>query len=94
MQEIQVQSQGLKDTLEKQMVSYSSIHSCLENSMDRRAWWATVQRVAESDTTEQLTLSLFFTLKLSYSGQDFCVFCYHLTVWKHYKSRIISNETI
>ena len=59
MQEIQVQSQGLKDTLEKQMVTYSSIHSWLENSTDRRAWWATVQRVAESDTTEQLTLSLF-----------------------------------
>ena len=26
-------------------------HSCLENSMDRGAWWATVQRVTKSDTT-------------------------------------------
>ena len=27
-------------------------YSCLENPMGRGAWWATVHRVAESDTTE------------------------------------------
>ena len=27
-------------------------YSCLENSMDREVWWATVHRVTESDTTE------------------------------------------
>ena len=27
-------------------------YACLENPMDRGAWWATVHRVAELDTTE------------------------------------------
>ena len=28
-------------------------YSCLENPMDRGAWWDTVHRVAQSDTTEE-----------------------------------------
>ena len=30
---------------------------CMENSVDRGAWWATVHGVTESDTTEQVTFS-------------------------------------
>ena len=30
-------------------------YSCLENSMDRGAWRATVHGITESDATEQLT---------------------------------------
>ena len=33
-------------------------YSCLDNSMDRGAWWVTVHGGSkESDTTEQLTLT-------------------------------------
>ena len=37
-------------------------YSCLENSMDRGAWRAIVHGIAESDTSEQLTLSLLMKI--------------------------------
>ena len=48
--EMQVRSLGWKHPLEKEMTTHSSI-LCLENSMDRGAWWAIVHGVTkESDT--------------------------------------------
>ena len=44
-----VLSLGREDTLEKGMATHSSILG-LENPMDRGTWWATVSRVAKSQT--------------------------------------------
>ena len=41
-QEIQVGSLGQEDPLEQEMATHSSGRSCLENSMNREAWQATV----------------------------------------------------
>ena len=49
MQKTRVPSLGQEDSLDDQK------DSCLDNSMDREAWWATVHGVTkESDMTEQL----------------------------------------
>ena len=48
-----------EDVLEEEMAAHSRM-GCLENPMDRGAWWATVYGVTELDMTEQLTLSLFY----------------------------------
>ena len=47
MLETQVWSLGREDPLEK---GNSLQYSCLENFMDRGAWWATVHGVAKSRT--------------------------------------------
>ena len=47
MQETRVQDLGWEDPLEKEI---ELRYSCLENSMDRGAWWTTVHGVTkESD---------------------------------------------
>ena len=50
MQEMQVQSLGQEDPLEKEMETQSSILA-LKNPTDRGAWQATVHGVTESDMT-------------------------------------------
>ena len=47
MQEMQIQSLGQEDPLEKEMATQSSILAW-KNPMDRRAWWATVHGVSKS----------------------------------------------
>ena len=48
-QETQVRSLSWEDPLEEGMAT--PLHySCLENPMDRGAWWATVHGVAKSQT--------------------------------------------
>ena len=49
MQETQTGSLGRKDSLGKRN-SNPLKYSCLENSTDRGAWWATVHRMAKSQT--------------------------------------------
>ena len=49
VQEMQIQSLGQEDPLEKGMATHSSI-SCLENPKDRGAWQANVHRAAKSRT--------------------------------------------
>ena len=54
MQEIWIQSLGLENPMEEGMATHSSILAW-RIPMDRGAWWATVHRVSESDTAEQLS---------------------------------------
>ena len=44
-----VESLDQEEPLEKGILTHSS-NSCLENAMDRGAWWATVHMVAKSQT--------------------------------------------
>ena len=65
MQETWLQSLGWEDPLEKGMATHSR-NSCLEISMDREVWQATVHGVAMSQVTEQVkhTHIYLFTIYL------------------------------
>ena len=60
MQETWVRSLGREDPLEKEMANPLQ-YSCLENSMDGGAWWATVHGVTKSRTRLSDFTSLRFT---------------------------------
>ena len=47
MKEMQIQSLGQEDLLEKEMATHSSILAW-KNPMDRGAWWATLHGVSKS----------------------------------------------
>ena len=49
---------GREDVLEDKM-AIPPQYSCLENLMDRGAWWATVHGVTELDKTEPLRVHTF-----------------------------------
>ena len=45
-------------------------YPCLENPMDRGAWWTTLHAVAESDTTEPLHFTSFTFIKRLFSASS------------------------
>ena len=73
MWETWVHSLGWEDPLEEGIATHSSILAW-RIPMDREAWWATVHRVAESDATERLMLSVI----LDVSSHDANIATIHL----------------
>ena len=57
-------------------------YSCLENSMDRGAWWATVHRVAKSQTQMSNFTSLHFNCTIALESA-FLLFLFDYRIFKH-----------
>ena len=73
MQETWVWSLGQEDPLEKEMATPQQ-YSCLENPMDRRAWWAIVSAVTkESDDLATKQQQLYDLQKVHFSSSSCCV---------------------
>ena len=78
-------------------------YSCLENPMERGAWWATVHRVSESVTAKWLTLLLLLCIHVNpnlpvYPNSSFlhwcpcvCSVCLCLFLQIGFASRLICN---
>ena len=56
----------------KERNDYPLQYSCLENFLDRRAWWATVQGVAKSPTLSSNHFHFFSSLLLSHWESPIC----------------------
>ena len=54
-------------------------YSCLENPMDRGAWWATAQSGEESDKTERLSMNVCTRLCWLFTLSTFTHYCDSLT---------------
>ena len=85
MRETWVRSLGWKDSLERGMATHSSILAW-RIPMDRGAWRATVDGVAESDTTERLsTAQQWFSIKsesaLPHSSRQCMEMCSTVPIW-------------
>ena len=49
---------------------YPLQYFCLKNSMDRRAWWATVQEVTKNQTTLKGLHMLFVNLLMDFTREN------------------------
>ena len=56
-------------------------HSCLENPMDRGAWWATIQRFPESDMAGFLFKSIVVYFNWRIITLQYCYSFCHTSIW-------------